>query len=90
MPSKNVVRNFAPDNYYHVLNRGVEKRTLFLDKQDHLIFLYYLRVYLLPLEKLLLLYPKLPLRFYSKNLSEEVKIIAYCLMPNHFHLLLEQ
>lgn len=90
MPSKNVVRNFAPDSFYHVYNRGVEKRIIFLDREDHQIFLYYLRVYLLPLEKLLLLYPELPLRFYSKNLSEEVKLISYCLMPNHFHFLLEQ
>lgn len=90
MPSKNVVRNFAPDAYYHVFNRGVEKRVIFLDTEDYQIFLYYLRVYLLPLEKLLILYPELPLRFYSKNLSEEVKLISYCLMPNHFHFLLLQ
>lgn len=90
MPSKNVVRSFTPESFYHVFNRGVEKRTIFLDTEDHQIFLYYLRVYLLPLEKLLLLYPELPLRFYSKNLSEEVKLISYCLMPNHFHFLLKQ
>lgn len=90
MPSKHVVRNFVEDSYYHVFNRGVEKRNIFLDEQDYRMFLYYLLVYLMPLEKVLSRYPKLPIRLYNKNLSSELDLVTYCLMPNHFHFLLYQ
>ena len=90
MPSKYVVRNFAEDSYYHVYNRGVEKRDIFLDEKDYRFFETYLFIYLNPLKKVLEKHPDLPLRLHSKNLSEEVKLMAYCLMPNHFHLLLKQ
>ncbi len=90
MPSKYVVRNFTEDSYYHVFNRGVEKRNIFLDSKDYRFFQTYLFIYLHPLDQVLKKYPDLPLRLYSKNLSEEVKLTAYCLMPNHFHLLLKQ
>lgn len=90
MPSKYTVRNFAENCYYHVFNRGVEKRAIFLDEQDYRIFLYYLSVYTSPLDKILLEYPVLPPRLQCKNLHDEIKIISYCLMPNHFHLLLQQ
>ena len=90
MPSKYVVRNFAEDAYYHVFNRGVEKRDIFLEEGDYLTFIYYLSAYLLPLEKAIEKYPDLPMRLTSKSLVDEVELIAYCLMPNHFHLLLKQ
>ncbi|KKW06034.1 MAG: hypothetical protein UY40_C0004G0018 [candidate division CPR1 bacterium GW2011_GWC1_49_13] len=90
MPSKYVVRNFQENSFYHVFNQGVEKRPIFLDETDYATFLYYLTVYLLPIEKAAQMYPDTPVRLYEKNLTEEVKLIAYCLMPNHFHLLLKQ
>ena len=90
MPSKYVVRNFAEDSYYHVFNRGVEKRNIFLEESDYLNFIYYLFAYLQPIEKVVEKYPDTPTRLYGKNLSEEVELVAYCLMPNHFHLLLKQ
>lgn len=54
------------------------------------MFRYYLSVYLLPTDTLVKFYPKTPLRLFSKNLCEEIDLIAYCLIPNHFHLLLKQ
>lgn len=90
MPTKYVVRNFTKNMHYHVFNRGVEKRKIFLDENDHNIFLYYLSIYLLPLEEALTLYPKLPIRLHQKNLNKEVELLSYVLMPNHFHLLLRQ
>ena len=90
MPSKYVVRNFAEDSYYHIFNRGVEKRNIFLDEKDYRFFETYLFIYLNPLKNVLEKHPDLPLRLHNKNLSKEVKLIAYCLMPNHFHLLLKQ
>lgn len=90
MPSKYVVRNFSENSYYHVFNRGVEKRNIFLDEKDYRFFETYLSIYLNPLKRVLEKYPDLPLRLHNKNLSKEVKLMAYCLMPNHFHLLLKQ
>lgn len=90
MPSKYVVRNFTENTVHHVYNRGVEKRNIFLDVQDYRIFLYYLYIYLLPLKEVLNKYPDLPIRLYKTNLHGKVEVLSYCLMPNHFHLLLKQ
>ena len=43
MAAKNSVKEFVPDSYYHLYNRGVEKRTIFLDEQDRTVFLSYLK-----------------------------------------------
>lgn len=90
MPSKYLVRNFEENSYHHIFNRGVEKRKIFLDIKDYNIFIYYLYIYLKPLNEVLLRHPQLPLRLQGRNLSSEVSLVSYCLMPNHFHLLLKQ
>lgn len=90
MPAKHVIRNFAENSIYHVFNRGVEKRKIFLDKQDYNIFLYYLFIYLSPLKTVLSRHPRLPLRLYDKNMADEIMLLSYSLMPNHFHLLIKQ
>ena len=90
MPSRYVIRSFAENQYYHVFNRGVEKRKVFLDTQDYKIFIYYLFIYLTPLKEVLKKYPTLPIHLQNKNLSGEINLVCYCLMPNHFHLLLKQ
>jgi len=90
MPSKFIKRDFRENSYYHIFNRGVEARSIFQDDQDYKAFLFYLYIYTTPLEEVKAEYPKLPMRLQSKNLSSEVKLLGYCLMPNHFHLLLQQ
>ena len=96
MPAKNVDKKFVENGIYHAYNRGVEKRKIFLDDQDYRVFLHLLKYYLSPINLKAdhpivttgnqnLLRPR-PL----KNLENEVELIAYCLMPNHFHLLLKQ
>lgn len=90
MPSKYVVRNLKEDSVYHIFNRGVEKRDIFLDDQDFRVFLFYLYIYITPVKQVLIKYPDFPLRLQGKNLSDEIKLLGYCLMPNHFHLLIEQ
>lgn len=90
MPSKYVVRNYIEGGTYHIFNRGVEKRKIFMSNQDYKIFMHYVFVYIAPVSKILISYPNLPFRLQQKNLSNEVEILAYCLMPNHFHFLLKQ
>ncbi len=87
MPARNVVRNFVKDEIYHVYNRGLGKMEVFLNSEDYNLFLYYLSAYLLPEEKTLQKYPKTPSRIYKKSLHNELELLGYCLMPNHFHLL---
>lgn len=84
MPSKNTIREHSANSYYHVYNRGVEKRTLFIDDQDYAIFLSLLKRYLdtIPEES--------DRGKIYKSLSSSVELIAFCLMSNHFHLLLYQ
>ncbi len=53
---------------YHVINRGVEKRSIFLDDSDRLRFLSLVD---------------------SQKAAFDFDVVAYCLMPNHYHLLLE-
>jgi putative transposase len=68
--------------YYHIYNRGVEKRKIFLDKEDYFHFLKLL--YNCNSEKSIIL------RNISKSFIRGKTIVdigAYCLMPNHFHLL---
>lgn len=76
--------------YYHVLNRGVEKRNIFQDSRDFIRFLKILNYYrhLGPKPS----FSKLTEDKLKKLPKDEmiVEIISYCLMPNHFHLLLKQ
>lgn len=93
MPAINTVKTFVEDAFYHVYNRGVEKRDIFLDDHDYQMFLHLLKLYLSPQPEddqnrltrnnLVRLRP-------AQSVAREVKLIAYCLMPNHFHLLLKQ
>ena len=87
MPSRYVLRDFKQGNYYHVVNYGVDKRNIFTDEEDYRTFLYYLKVYLLPKDVIQNM-PNLPKRMLTKSRNGEVELIAYTLMPNHFHLLL--
>jgi putative transposase len=95
MPAKNSVKEYEVGGFYHVYNRGVEKREIFRDPSDYSKFLSYLKLYLDPpnLQGLTLkddddhtVSPSRALR----NFKSEVELHAYCLMPNHFHLLVKQ
>lgn len=90
MPSKNVVRQYVENGYYHVYNRGVEKHRIFEDHDDYKKFLYYISIYLSPADILHTQEPLLRANLVKNNLSGEAQLLAYCLMPNHFHLLLKQ
>lgn len=91
MPAKNVVKIYVEDGFYHLYNRGVEKRDIFLDDQDYRVFLHYLKVYLSPPPvKKEEPFKTLPLQRPLNNFYQKIVLLAYCLKPNHFHLLLRQ
>lgn len=94
MPSKNTIRVFIRDGIYHIYNRGVEKREIFLDEQDYKMFLYFLKRYLLPLDDPLwrsdLHKEWNPDPRWRSDLHSQIQLWCDSLMPNHFHLLLKQ
>ena len=90
MPSPNAVKTYIENGYYHIYNRGVEKRLIFQDREDYTKFLYLLKVYLSPPDELQKEYPLLKTHVVRNNLYGEIDLLAFCLMPNHFHLLVKQ
>lgn len=84
MASKNRLKDYVDDSYYHVYNRGVNKRKIFLDSDDYAVFLNLLKRYL----------SKKPVKDNKQReydwLYERLELLAFCLMPNHFHLLVYQ
>lgn len=83
------------ENFYHIYNRGVDKRTIFEEPADYLRFLFALYLFNdsesleLSLSKInpheLLLQ-----REASNEQQRLVDIAHWSCMPNHFHLLLRQ
>ncbi|KKN62649.1 hypothetical protein LCGC14_0509920 [marine sediment metagenome] len=94
---------FINNEIYHIYNRGVEKRNIFSDKKDHFRFIhnlfefndenpvlntgYYFNRQTMEVE----------LRYIEETKKKErkprkllVEILTFCLMPNHYHLLLRQ
>lgn len=98
MPAKNTIKIYAENTIYHIYNRGVEKRKIYLDDQDYSVFLNYLKEYLSPPQifgkkskKSLDMQDALQGRtFKGKNYFGQIELMAYCLMPNHFHLMIKQ
>ena len=95
MPSIYLQRKFVSGCYYHVYNRGAHKQNIFHDAKDYEAFTQILAYYLLhPLGT-----PKSILARLSDDKGRILvmqtegvayTLLAYCLMPNHFHLMLCQ
>ncbi|MFA5872011.1 MAG: transposase [Parcubacteria group bacterium] len=91
----------ATNEYYHIYNRGVDKRKVFLDDLDYLRFLKSMKEFN-SLEPIGSLYEKYLREKKNGNyngsstsimeveLPKLVEIIAYCLNPNHYHFILRQ
>ena len=87
-------KNFTLGNVLHIYNRGNNKEKIFFDDQDYKAFLFRLGLCLgfteeeLNKEKLIAMpYSRIRITKINKN---NFKLYAFCLMPNHFHLLIEQ
>ncbi|RJQ36975.1 hypothetical protein C4559_04590 [Candidatus Microgenomates bacterium] len=81
---------FLSENFYHLFNRGVEKRIIFSDDHDYQRFLQTLYYYQFSGPKpRFSTHKKFKIKDFSHN-PKIIDIICYCLMPNHFHLLIRQ
>lgn len=79
---------FVEGEYYHVYNRGNSKQIIFLDEQDYKVFKFYL--YIMNMEKRITSREVGTASYSYVRDSVLVDIGAYCLMSNHFHILLTQ
>ncbi len=92
MAKRNI--EFEVGKYYHVFNRGVDKRNIFLDKGD--LFYFFDAIILSQKEETLKNITKLEGRKKAKEIFKRLKkddlvtIVAYCLLPNHFHFILKE
>ena len=95
---------FQNEYYYHVYNRGVDKREVFMDEKDYVRFLVSMREFN-DVKITGSLYVKNYLEKQTQKEKQEgaklpigslapttplIKIISYALLPNHFHLLVKQ
>ena len=102
MPKKNTVKLYLAGGCYHILNRGVNKRRIFLDEQDYSVFLSYIKTYLVPkdvegLTKIIADQAASPKQkdralreLQLNNFHRLITLLAYILMANHFHFLIRQ
>ena len=57
---------FDAGNFYHIFNRGINRKRIFFSKRNYEFFLEKVEINILP----------------------HCSLVSYCLMPNHFHLLI--
>lgn len=74
--------------FYHIYNRGVDKRNIFFDNSDKLRFFKSMHCFntVKPIGSLFE-------NNFRKEKSKEkplIRFVAYCLLENHFHFLIEQ
>ena len=83
---------FANGECYHAYNRGVEKREIFLDDFDYMRFLQSLDEFnrIDPIGSIYEQSFRDTGVALGHEVSKLVEIIAYCLNPNHYHLILRQ
>lgn len=82
--------SFANGEFYHIYNRGTDKRTVFANNYDFQRFLQSMREFnsVDPIGSIYQnSFNKPQLR---RPTSKLVNIVCYCLNPNHYHMILEQ
>lgn len=83
---------FVTGSYYHIYNRGVEKRNIFIGRRDYQQFLLAMDFYRKnPLPAKLSDFKRGIEKIKKvENQIDLVQFFSYCLMPNHFHFLIKQ
>jgi len=86
---------FVDGEFYHVYNRGVNRRKIFLKESDNVTFVrtfeYYSFVnHRMKFSEYLALSPQVQADYFNKLSQKSIEIISFALMPNHFHFLIKQ
>ena len=91
MPAIHSVKLNLKDAFYHVYNRGTNKKLIFKDLNDYRYFIKLLNRYLSKTLPILDKYTnKITQTPNIRYIGNKLEIHAYCLMPNHIHFLLKQ
>ncbi len=88
----------SAQSYSHIFNKGIEGRIIFGDSQDYEVFTGFLKDYLTPTPA-----PESTKKIFTikgrtfrgtphqpKNHFNKVSLLAYSLMPDHFHLIIQE
>lgn len=84
MPSRNTLKTDVKHSYYHIYTRGASKQPVFIESADYSFFLNLFARYLSQRpakNKSNMAYP---------HYAGKLELLTYCLMDNHFHLLIYQ
>jgi REP element-mobilizing transposase RayT len=84
MSSRNVLKVDVAESYYHIYARGASRQPIFYDHDDYTYFLSLLHRYL---SKDIV---KNSIGIAYDKLIDDIELLSYCLMQNHFHLLVYQ
>ena len=79
---KNARKKFIEGGIYHVYNRGVNKQPIFFQDDDFNLFLGLLDRYVLG--------NLFDFNTQTKSYQGRVSLLAFCLLENHIHLLVQQ
>lgn len=95
------IKNHALEEYYHIYNRGMQKQLIFESDKDRLRFLFLLLTFqgkntISNISRTL----KQNVQSSTLNINSElindilqdkiVELVVFCLMPNHFHLIIKE
>jgi len=98
MPAKNLQRIDDEGLFLHICNKGIENQKLFKDEEDIRVFVDYLREYLSTPRDTESTKKTFQVRgrtfrgtpHQPKNYFQSVELVAYNILPTHFHLALHQ
>lgn len=82
MPKRNAIKQYGEGELYHLYNRGVAKMDIFREEADYEYLKCLFEKYLSHKSARDSNYRILP------NYADDIELVAYCLMPNHYHLLI--
>ena len=84
MPGKYLEKMYVEHSYYHIYSRGINKEAVFRDQDDYAVFLNLFKRYL----------SNKPVKDNKGReylwLHNDIQLLAFCLMRNHFHALVYQ
>jgi putative transposase len=85
MPANNTIRVDEADSTYHIYARGVNRQNIFFSEDDYEFFVSLFDRYLGRRDTANMgIYGKYP------SYRDNVALVSYCLLPNHFHLQMYQ
>lgn len=87
-------KDFSENSIFHIYNRGNNKEKIFFDQEDYKAFLFRFGLCLGFTEEELKRQVLTAISYSRIRITEtkkgSFKLHAFCLMPNHFHLMIEQ